>query len=162
MLISNNRDVACCQCLHASAKIVSVSVVTSQGLSVSVRAQVLLTWNCATKHAVPWSAVDRWFMPEKGKTLTSVFVEATMGIIPRYKQGWITGDALLVACAVDPELVTSAQQVRCKVNTEGELTRGMSVFFWESSEPPNVRVVGGVNMVLFLKNMDLVMEEYEC
>ena len=69
----------------------------------------------------------------------------------RGRSGFLTADALAVAVALEPSIVTRSERRHVAVETRGELTRGATVVDWDGrlGLPPNARIVLDVDVARF-------------
>ncbi len=79
----------------------------------------------------------------------------------RPELGWTACDAVAVAVAVCPHLITGSKEVFCDMELRGTLTRGMSVFDWNGllKRPPNVNLVTSIDMEGLMAVMDASLED---
>ena len=110
------------------------------------------------------TAADEAFLRRLDTRLTRFFLQVHR-VARAYDQArWGTSgsthsDALTMAIALDPTLVTEAHQRYVEIETAGELTRGMTVVDHHAvlQRPPNVHVVYAVDGTRFKEMLFAVL-----
>lgn len=93
----------------------------------------LVDWELTVRHAFDEAQFDRWLAA--GDTRADFFKRIS-GQSRRYnaereRRGVIAADALAMAVALDPDIVSRAETRHVAVDLDGSLTRGMTVVDWE-------------------------------
>lgn len=109
----------------------------------------LVDWEATMRHGLDFSDVERWLAAADPRA-------AFYSAISRRTRDWtrghgrkqlLTADALAMAVALDPSLVTEVEEHHVAIELSGSLTRGATVVDWEdrSGRPSNARIVLGVD-----------------
>ncbi len=92
----------------------------------------LVDWEATTRYGIDHGLLQQWF--ERGdaraKFFEAISAHARRANIERGRQGLMAADALAMAVALDPEIVTRAETRHVTVEIEGRLTRGATVVDW--------------------------------
>lgn len=93
----------------------------------------LVDWELTVRHAFDEVQFDRWIAA--GDKRADLFKRIS-GTSRRYnaereRRGVIAADALAMAVALNPDIVTRAESRHVAVDLDGKLTRGMTVVDWE-------------------------------
>ena len=113
----------------------------------------LVDWEATTRHGLEHALLLQWF--ERGgvraKFFEAISAHARRANIERGRQGLMAADALAMAVALRPDIVTSAEERHVAVETEGRLTRGATVVDWTGfgGGRPNARIVMEVDRPRF-------------
>lgn len=105
----------------------------------------LIDWEATTRHGLDHALLRQWF--ERGdaraKFFETISAHARRANIARGRQGLMAADALAMAVALQPEIVTRAEERHVAVETDGRLTRGATVVDWLGfgGGSPNARIV---------------------
>ncbi len=93
----------------------------------------LVDWEATVRHALDDGAFDRWLVAGDRRAHFFGRISATAR---RYnashrRRGMIAADALAMAVAVDPSIVTRSERRAVAVELDGRLTRGATVVDWD-------------------------------
>ncbi|MER3547400.1 MAG: nucleoside hydrolase, partial [Rhodanobacteraceae bacterium] len=105
----------------------------------------LVDWEATLRHGIDHGMLQRWF--ERGdvraKFFEKISAHARRANIECGRQGLMAADALAMAVALQPDIVTHAETRHVAVETEGRLTRGATVTDWLGfgAGKPNARIV---------------------
>lgn len=105
----------------------------------------LIDWEATLRHGLDYAELERWLAAD---TRQAAFYAA----ISRRTRTWarehgrerlLSADALAMAVALDPGIVTEAEEHHVGVELTGSLTRGATVVDWENrmGKPANARIV---------------------
>lgn len=113
----------------------------------------LVDWEATLRHAFDGELFKRWL--DAGDTradfFARIFGKAREYNAQRGRSGVIAADALAMAVALEPDIVTRAETRRVDIETAGRLTRGATVVDWENrhQRPANARIVFDVDPARF-------------
>ena len=118
---------------------------------------VIVSWEICLKHALKWDFYDTYVTQNTAKSRFVKKISAHSSAFYRNKVGVGCGslytccDALAMAVAVKPELVTKETSVYATVEVHGKFTRGQMVVDWRGvlRKEPNVKIVEEVNVEEF-------------
>ncbi|MEZ5522376.1 MAG: nucleoside hydrolase [Dokdonella sp.] len=113
----------------------------------------LVDWEATLGHGLAYADLERWLQADSPRAR---FYAA----ISRRTRSWarahgrprlLTADALAMAVAVEPGIVTAAAEHHVGIEMNGQLTRGATVVDWEDrfGRPANARIVLGVDQARF-------------
>lgn len=113
----------------------------------------LVDWEATMRHGLDFADVEHWLAAADPRA-------AFYASISRRTRDWtrahgrqrlLTADALAMAVALDPSIVTVAEDHHVGIELTGSLTRGATVVDWEgrSGIPANARIVLGVDQARF-------------
>lgn len=109
----------------------------------------LVDWEATLRHGLDFAKVERWLQAADPRA-------RFFGAISRRTRAWtrehgrpllMVADALAMAVAVDPGIVTACEQHHVAIECAGALTRGATVVDWEDrfGRPANARIVTAVD-----------------
>jgi len=105
----------------------------------------LVDWEVTTRHGIDHGLLRQWFEhgDARAKFFETISAHARRANIARGRQGLMAADALAMAVALQPEIVTRAEERHVAVETDGRLTRGATVVDWLGfgGGSPNARIV---------------------
>lgn len=105
----------------------------------------LVDWEATTRHGLDHGLMQEWFEHggARAKFFEAISAHARRANIERSRRGLMAADALAMAVALCPDIVTSAEERHVAVETEGRLSRGATVVDWTGfgSGEPNARIV---------------------
>lgn len=105
----------------------------------------LVDWELCVRHAVDEAAFDAMLAAgdARARFYAAIACKSRQYNAERGRHGVIAADALAMAVALQPEIVTTAESRRVDVELEDGLCRGMTVVDWEgrSGRPANARIV---------------------
>ena len=113
----------------------------------------LVDWELCSRHAIAFATIERW--------LTAANAQARFyAAISRKTRAWsrargrpklVVADALALAVALQPDIVTRAEERHLAIELDGKLTRGMTVVDWDKrlGGAPNTRIVLDVDQARF-------------
>jgi purine nucleosidase len=113
----------------------------------------LVDWEATMRHGLDYAEIERWF--ECGSAQAQFFAA-----ISRRTRTWarehgrerlLAADALAMAVALDPTLVSDSRECHVAVELTGALTRGATVVDWEGrmGRKANANIVLGVDQARF-------------
>jgi purine nucleosidase len=115
----------------------------------------LVDWEATVRHAFPDETYDAWIAAGDAR---AAFFEKIFGTARRFnaeheRTGFIAADALAMAVALDPAMVTRAETRHVAIELDGRLTRGATVVDWHTrlGGKPNARIVLEVDQARFAK-----------
>jgi purine nucleosidase len=113
----------------------------------------LVDWEATLRHAFTDEAFDGWLAAgdKRAAFFAQVFGTARAFNRQRGRRGVIAADALAMAVALDPGIVTRSEQRHVAVELDGRLTRGATVVDWMGrlERPANARIVMDVDQARF-------------
>jgi purine nucleosidase len=113
----------------------------------------LVDWEATVRHGLDFTDVERWLSAADPRA-------AFYSAISRRTRDWtrahgrerlLTADALAMAVALDPSIVTQAETHHVEVELTGMRTRGATVVDWEdrTGRPSNARIILSVDQARF-------------
>jgi len=113
----------------------------------------LVDWELCTRHAIEFAAVERWLAAENAhaRFYAAISRKTRAWSRARGRPKLVVADALALAVALQPDIVTRAQDRHVAIELDGRLTRGTTVVDWEnrSGHAANARIVLDVDQTLF-------------
>jgi purine nucleosidase len=105
----------------------------------------LVDWEATVRHAFADEAYERWVASgdRRAAFFDQIFATARRFNAEHERTGFIAADALAMAVALDPGIVTRAETRHVAVELDGRLTRGATVVDWHRrlGGRPNARIV---------------------
>jgi purine nucleosidase len=105
------------------------------------------------RHAFDDEEFNGWIAAgdQRATFFDQVFGTARAFNAKRGRRGVIAADALAMAVAIDPAMVTRAEERHVAVEMDGRLTRGATVVDWTArlGRPANARIVMAVDQARF-------------
>lgn len=105
----------------------------------------LVDWEATLRHAFDDAEFDGWLDAgdHRAKFFGEVFRTARAFNTKHERRGVIAADALAMAVAIDPTIVTRSEVRHVAVELDGRLTRGATVVDWANrlKQPANARIV---------------------
>ncbi|HWG10285.1 MAG TPA: nucleoside hydrolase [Rhodanobacteraceae bacterium] len=92
----------------------------------------LVDWEATMRHGVDHALLRHWFGrgDARARFFEAISAHARKANLERAREGMMAADALAMAVALRPEIVTRAETRHVAVETEGRLTRGATVADW--------------------------------
>lgn len=113
----------------------------------------LVDWEVVLRHAFTDEEFDGWLAAgdERATFFEQVFRTARSFNLKHGRRGIIAADALAMAVAIDPDMVTRSESRHVAVEMDGRLTRGATVVDWTGrlGQPANARIVMEVDQARF-------------
>lgn len=113
----------------------------------------LVDWEATTRHGIDHAQLKEWFAggDKRARFFEAISAHARDANLARGRVGLMAADALAMAVALQPDIVTQSETRHVAIETEGRLTRGASVVDWNGfgGEPPNARIVMEVDRARF-------------
>lgn len=113
----------------------------------------LVDWEATVRHAFPDADYERWVAgdDERAGFFGRIFATARRFNAEKERTGFIAADALAMAVALDPDIVTRAETRHVGIELDGRLTRGATVVDWHGrlGGRPNARIVLEVDQARF-------------
>jgi purine nucleosidase len=113
----------------------------------------LVDWEVVLRHAFDDLEFDGWMAAgdQRARFFEQVFRTARAFNLKRGRRGVIAADALAMAVAIDPSIVTRVEERHVAVEMDGRLTRGATVVDWSHrlGRPANARIVMEVDQARF-------------
>jgi len=113
----------------------------------------LVDWEATLRHAFDDAEFAAWLARGDAR---ADFFDRIYGTARAYnaryeRSGMIAADALAMAVAIDPSLVTRSEERHVAIELDGRLTRGATVVDWERrlGRPANARIVLEVDQARF-------------
>jgi purine nucleosidase len=105
----------------------------------------LVDWEATVRHAFPDDVYEGWVAKgdKRAAFFHDVFGTARKFNAEHERTGFIAADALAMAVALDPGMVTRAETRHVAIELDGRLTRGATVVDWHKrlGGQPNARIV---------------------
>lgn len=105
----------------------------------------LVDWEATLRHAFDDGEFNRWLAAgdRRADFFGKVFGTARAFNLKHERRGVIAADALAMAVAIDPGMVTRSERRHVAVELDGRLTRGATVVDWTGrlGRPANARIV---------------------
>lgn len=113
----------------------------------------LVDWEATLRYAFDDAEFDRWLAAgdHRAEFFGQVFGTARAFNLAHARRGVIAADALAMAVAIDPSIVTRSERRHVAVELDGRLTRGATVVDWAGrmKRPPNANIVMEVDAARF-------------
>ncbi|WP_267224605.1 nucleoside hydrolase [Dyella silvae] len=113
----------------------------------------LVDWEVVLRHAFNDGEFNAWLAAgdQRATFFEKVFGTARAFNAKRGRRGVIAADALAMAVAIDPSMVTRVEERHVAVELDGRLTRGATVVDWTArlGQPANARIVMAVDQDRF-------------
>lgn len=113
----------------------------------------LVDWEIVLRHAFDDIEFDGWLAAgdQRARFFEQVFRTARAFNLMRGRRGVIAADALAMAVAIDPTIVTRIEERHVAVEMDGRLTRGATVVDWSRrlGRPANARIAMEVDQARF-------------
>jgi purine nucleosidase len=113
----------------------------------------LVDWEATLRHAFDEDEFDGWLArgDKRAEFFGQVFGTARAFNRKSERRGIIAADALAMAVAIDPGIVTRSEDRHVAVELDGRLTRGATVVDWAHrlGKPANARIVLEVDQARF-------------
>jgi purine nucleosidase len=113
----------------------------------------LVDWEATLRHAFDGAEFDQWLAAgdQRAEFFGKVFATARSYNAAHDRTGVIAADALAMAVALDPAIVTRSERRHVAVELDGRLTRGATVVDWSRrlGKPANARIVLDVDQARF-------------
>ena len=113
----------------------------------------LVDWEATLRYALDDAEFDRWLAAgdARARFFGQVFGTARAFNKEHDRHGVIAADALAMAVAIDPSIVTRAERRHVAVELDGRLTRGATVVDWAGrlGRPANANIVLDVDPARF-------------
>ncbi|WP_266170672.1 nucleoside hydrolase [Dyella subtropica] len=113
----------------------------------------LVDWEATLRHAFDEAEFDGWLSAgdHRAKFFGQVFRTARSFNVKHRRRGIIAADALAMAVAIDPSIITRSEERHVAVELDGRLTRGATVVDWARrlGHPANARIVLDVDQARF-------------
>ena len=113
----------------------------------------LVDWEATLRHAFDEPEFDGWLDAgdKRAEFFGQVFRTARAFNASSKRRGIIAADALAMAVAIDPSIVTLSEERHVAIELDGRLTRGATVVDWAGrlGHPANARIVLEVDQERF-------------
>ncbi|MFC5742774.1 nucleoside hydrolase [Dyella tabacisoli] len=113
----------------------------------------LVDWEATLRHAFDETEFNHWLVAGDHRAVFfgKVFQTARAFNLKKQRRGVIAADALAMAVAIDPSIITRSENRHVAVELDGRLTRGATVVDWAGrlGKPVNARVVLDVDQQRF-------------
>lgn len=113
----------------------------------------LVDWELCTRHAIDFATIERWLDADNAQArfYAAISRKTRAWSRARGRPKFVVADALALAIALQPDIVTRAEERHVAIELDGTLTRGMTVVDWESrlGGAPNARVALAVDQARF-------------
>jgi purine nucleosidase len=113
----------------------------------------LVDWELCTRHAIEFATIEHWLAAEnpRARFYNAISRKTRAWSRARGRPRLVVADALALAVALQPEIVSRAEERHVAIELDGALTRGMSVVDWDDrlAAPANARIVLDVDQHRF-------------
>jgi len=113
----------------------------------------LADWEATVRHGFDFSAFERWLEAddERARFYASISRRTREWTRERGRPRMLAADALAMAVALEPGIVTHWEERHVEIELDGRLTRGATVVDWEgrSGKPANARIALAVDQSRF-------------
>jgi len=113
----------------------------------------LIDWELVTRHGIAFDVVERWLAADnpRAQFFAAISRKTRAWTRTRGRPKLLVADALAMAVALHPDLVTRAEDHHIAIELDGKLTRGATVVDWEnrSGHAANTRIVLAVDQARF-------------
>jgi len=113
----------------------------------------LIDWELVTRHGIAFDVVERWLAADnpRAQFFAAISRKTRAWTRTRGRPKLLVADALAIAVALQPDLVTRAEDHHTAIELDGRLTRGATVVDWEnrSGHAANTRIVLAVDQARF-------------
>lgn len=113
----------------------------------------LIDWELVTRHGIAFDVVERWLAADnpRAQFFAAISRKTRAWTRARERPKLLVADALAIAVALQPDLVTRAEDHHIAIEIDGRLTRGATVVDWEnrSGHAANTRIVLAVDQARF-------------
>lgn len=113
----------------------------------------LVDWELTMRHGLDFDRIEAWFAAgdARGRFYDAISRRTRRWTLARGRPTLFAADALAMAVAIDPTIVTRAETHRVDVELGGTLTRGATVVDWQDrgSRPANARIVLDIDQQRF-------------
>jgi inosine-uridine nucleoside N-ribohydrolase len=113
----------------------------------------LVDWEATVRHAFDDPVLDAWLAAgdARAELFGKIFQVARNFNASHERRGFIAADALAMAVALDPGIVTRSETRHVAIELDGRLTRGATVVDWQRrlGHAPNARIVLDVDQARF-------------
>ena len=109
----------------------------------------LVDWEATVRHGLRFESIEQWLAADDSRARFYAAISRRTRAWSRANQRPLlaVADALAMAVAIEPGIVTASARHHVAVELGGALTRGATVVDWEdrSGRPPNAQIVLGVD-----------------
>ncbi len=113
----------------------------------------LVDWELTARHALDFARCEAWLATDDPRARFYAAISRKVRDFSRARgrAGLLAADALAMAVALDPGLVTAGEERHVAVELDGALTRGSTIVDWErrGSAGANARIVMAVDQARF-------------
>ena len=113
----------------------------------------LIDWELVSRHGIAFDVVERWLAADnpRAQFFAAISRKTRAWTRTRGRPKLLVADALAIAVALQPDLVTRAEDHHIAIELDGRLTRGATVVDWEnrSGHAANTRIVLAVDQARF-------------
>jgi purine nucleosidase len=113
----------------------------------------LVDWELVTRHGVAFETMGRWLAIDnpRARFFDAISRKTRAWTRTRGRPKLLVADALAMAIALQPDIVTHAEDHHIAIELDGKLTRGTTIVDWEnrSGQVPNARIALDVDQSRF-------------
>jgi len=113
----------------------------------------LVDWEPTTRHGIPFETMQRWLAADRpcARCFAAISRKTRAWTRTRGRPKLLVADALAMAIALQPDLVTRAEDHHVAIELDGALTRGATIVDWENrgGRAPNARIALEVDQARF-------------
>jgi purine nucleosidase len=113
----------------------------------------LVDWELTTRHGIAYATMERWLAADnpRARFFAAISRKTRAWTRARGRPRVFIADALAMAVALQPDIVTRAEERHIAIELDGTLTRGATVVDWDArnGRAANVRIVLEVDQARF-------------
>ena len=116
----------------------------------------LLSWETTVAHVFTLAELEHFF--NLGTSRAKFFRDTSQKFLSLIRKGWgqdilFAADALALAVAIEPEIVTSSEKKHISIELHGSQTRGQTVVDWSgrNQNPPNTEIILDLDQKRFIQ-----------
>jgi purine nucleosidase len=114
---------------------------------------ILVDWEATMRHGIEFEAMDGWLgaNDSRARFFDSISRKTRAWTRTRGRPKLLVADALAMAVALQPDIVTRAEERHVAIELSGALTRGATVVDWDQrfDQPANASIVLDVDQARF-------------
>ncbi|MEO7012926.1 MAG: nucleoside hydrolase [Dokdonella sp.] len=113
----------------------------------------LVDWEATVRHGLDYADFARWLEVDspRARFYSSISAGTRSWAQAQGRERLFSADALAMAVALEPEIISEARECHVGIEMTGGLTRGATVVDWEGrlQRPANARIILGVDQARF-------------
>jgi purine nucleosidase len=113
----------------------------------------LVDWELVARHGIAFETMERWLAADnpRARFFAAISRKTRAWTRTRGRPKLLVADALAMAVALHPDIVTRAEEHHLAIELDGKLTRGATIVDWENrgGQAPNARIALDVDQARF-------------